>query len=124
LPATLWNLIPSGSQIFWRVRGADLAVTPLKVINSAEIWSFFVYDTYPVTDEAHSINDGIDLYLDHASIAIETVVITDSLGSITYESGVDYLLIPEGNQVRVERISGGAISDGQNILVDYYYFDI
>jgi len=35
---TLWNLIPAGSQITWRVRGADLNVTPLDVITSDEQW--------------------------------------------------------------------------------------
>jgi hypothetical protein len=37
----IWNLIPSGSYIYWRVRGADLDATPLTVITSDEVWWFY-----------------------------------------------------------------------------------
>lgn len=40
MPLSVWNKIPSGKQIYWRVRGADLDVTPLTIIASDEIWSF------------------------------------------------------------------------------------
>jgi hypothetical protein len=40
MPLSVWNKIPSGRRIYWRVRGADLDVTPLTIIASDEIWSF------------------------------------------------------------------------------------
>jgi hypothetical protein len=39
-PLSLWNVIPGGVPIYWRVRGADLNVTPLTPIPSDEVWSF------------------------------------------------------------------------------------
>ncbi|MBI4831707.1 MAG: hypothetical protein HY801_09175, partial [Candidatus Lindowbacteria bacterium] len=41
MPLSIWNRIPAGSQVFWRVRGADLDQQPLTVVKSAQIWSFF-----------------------------------------------------------------------------------
>ncbi|MEA3277460.1 MAG: hypothetical protein U9Q81_19690 [Pseudomonadota bacterium] len=41
LPDTLWNFIPSGSTIRWRVKGADLAQNPISIITSDQTWTFF-----------------------------------------------------------------------------------
>ena len=41
MPQPLWNFIPSGSYVYWRVRGADLAVTPLTIITGADVWWFY-----------------------------------------------------------------------------------
>ena len=38
MPAWVWDLIPSGSYVYWRVRGADLDVTPLNIVTSDELW--------------------------------------------------------------------------------------
>ena len=40
LPPGIWSSIPSGSQVYWRVRGADLDQTPLSPVISVEVWSF------------------------------------------------------------------------------------
>ncbi|GAB4343911.1 MAG: hypothetical protein Kow0099_22830 [Candidatus Abyssubacteria bacterium] len=40
MPLVIWNLIPSGTRVYWRVRGADLAEEPLRIVNSGQIWSF------------------------------------------------------------------------------------
>jgi hypothetical protein len=40
MPASIWNMIPAGRNIYWRVRGADLDVTPPDVIASDEVWTF------------------------------------------------------------------------------------
>ena len=39
---TLWNRIPSGSYVYWRVRGADLNQSPLNIIYSDEVFWFYV----------------------------------------------------------------------------------
>ncbi len=36
--ATLWSAIPSGSYVYWRVRGADLDQTPLNIITGTQVW--------------------------------------------------------------------------------------
>ena len=41
MPQAWWDVIPSGSYVYWFVRGADLDATPLKVIYSAEVWWFY-----------------------------------------------------------------------------------
>ena len=41
MPAAMWSLIPSGSRVFWRVRGADLDQTPLTIITCDGVWSFY-----------------------------------------------------------------------------------
>jgi hypothetical protein len=41
MPTTIWNLIPSGSYIYWRVRAADLSDTPLTILRSEELWRFY-----------------------------------------------------------------------------------
>ncbi|RJP23313.1 MAG: hypothetical protein C4520_06600 [Candidatus Abyssobacteria bacterium SURF_5] len=40
IPAPIWNSIPSGTELFWRVRGVDLDAAPPDIIISDEIWSF------------------------------------------------------------------------------------
>lgn len=41
MPGSIWSVLPSGSRLYWRVRGVDLDVTPLNVVISDEIWSFY-----------------------------------------------------------------------------------
>jgi len=38
MPTWVWDMIPSGSFLYWRVRGADLDVTPLNIVTSSELW--------------------------------------------------------------------------------------
>ncbi len=39
-PLSVWNRLPD-RRIYWRVRGADLDVSPIDIITSDEVWSFF-----------------------------------------------------------------------------------
>ncbi len=41
LPLSIWNKIGSGSRVYWRVRGADLAVQPLSITTSGQVRSFY-----------------------------------------------------------------------------------
>jgi len=40
MPGPVWNMIPSGTDVYWRVRGVDLDERPLTIIVSEETWSF------------------------------------------------------------------------------------
>jgi glucose/arabinose dehydrogenase len=40
IPVGPWNLIPNGSNVLWRVRGADLDAVPLAIVTSDEIFRF------------------------------------------------------------------------------------
>lgn len=124
MPLSDWNVLPAPTSVFWRVRGGDLAESPLKIVSSDEIWSFFVPVFYEVIDESHILNDSDTVYLNNENIDLKTIVITDETGTITYTESVDYNLVQDAAKVEIERIPTGGILDGQTILVDYHYFVI
>lgn len=72
-----------------------------------------------IIDEPHTLITGTLTFLDKPRVDIQTVVITDTSGSITYSLNVDYLLSGSGERTQIQRIPAGAIADGQNILADY-----
>jgi parallel beta-helix repeat protein len=41
VPLWMWERIPSGKRVYWRVRGVDLNLTPMTTISSDEVWSFY-----------------------------------------------------------------------------------
>ncbi len=41
MPASIWNKIPSGKRVYWRVRGADMDVVPRNIITSNSVRSFY-----------------------------------------------------------------------------------
>ena len=43
IPTAPWNKVPSGTYVYWRVRGADLDHEPLTIITSDEVRGFFKY---------------------------------------------------------------------------------
>ena len=43
VPQSLWDQVPSGVTVYWRVRGADPADPPLDIITSDEVWTFQKY---------------------------------------------------------------------------------
>ena len=43
MPQAVWNAIPSGSFVYWRVRGADVNRQPLFVLSSNEVRRFYKY---------------------------------------------------------------------------------
>jgi len=49
----------------------------------------------------------------------QTVVVTNAGGDITYVLNIDYLLTAAGERIQIQRIPGGNISDGSDVLVDY-----
>ncbi len=40
MPEAIWNRIPLGSRVYWRVRGYDLTQLPPSIITSNQIWWF------------------------------------------------------------------------------------
>ena len=40
MPDAIWNSASPGTEVYWRVRGADLDVEPLNIIGSDEVWLF------------------------------------------------------------------------------------
>jgi hypothetical protein len=43
MPQNLWNMVPAGSHVYWRVRGADIDHGPFTITTSAEVRGFYKY---------------------------------------------------------------------------------
>lgn len=39
----MWDYIPTGSYVYWRVRGADVDVTPLSIVTGGDLYWFYKY---------------------------------------------------------------------------------
>jgi len=78
-----------------------------------------VTDTGTVTDE--NITSHLDVYVElkHDGIDEDTVVVTNSDGSVTYVKGQDYEI--RGSVGLFKALSTGRITDGQTLLLDYQY---
>jgi len=57
--------------------------------------------------------------LDYKRVQPGTVTVTDSTGAVTYEEGTDYVIDYANGEV--EALTGGGITAGDAILVDYTY---
>ncbi|MDX9994404.1 MAG: hypothetical protein RBS28_03700 [Rhodocyclaceae bacterium] len=54
-------------------------------------------------------------------IAGGSIVISNAVRSQTYVAGIDYLVSVVGLDTRIQRLVGGAILDGEEVLADYVY---
>jgi len=81
-----------------------------------------VSDSGSVTDE--TVVAALDAFvkLAHDGIKEDTVVVTSEDGSVTYTKGTDYILRPSVGLIMA--LSGGSISDGQTLKVDYQYEEV
>jgi hypothetical protein len=75
-----------------------------------------------VTDEQVVLLDGTVTLLSRENVSLPSVAVTDVSGLVTFVLDLDYRLTVIGNRVRIERIFGGAIANGQLVLVDYQFF--
>ncbi len=72
-----------------------------------------------VIDEPHTLTIGIITLLGKPRDNTSTIVVTDNTGTITYVLNTDYQLGSFGDYTQILRLAGGAIADGQGVLVDY-----
>ena len=70
-----------------------------------------------VTDESVTARLGKWVDLQYRNVNASSVTVTDSTGTTTYVEGTDYEINYRLGMLRA--LSGGAITDGQNLLVDY-----
>ena len=59
--------------------------------------------------------------LAHSHVIAGTPVVSNAGRTQIFVAGVDYLLTVVGNETRVQRLIGGSILDGEQVLVDYAY---
>ena len=70
-----------------------------------------------VTDESHVAHHDAFILLDHNKVS--AVVVTDNTNTTTYAAGTDYAL--DADKGIIEILSTGAITDLQEVYVDYTY---
>lgn len=59
--------------------------------------------------------------LQRRNVIASTVVVSNLTRTQTYVEGLDYLLTVVGDVTRIQRLAGGNIFDGQEVLVDYSF---
>lgn len=74
-----------------------------------------------VLGERINLPDSIAVTLINDFIVASTVEVSTTGRTQTYVLNVDYELVVIGNKTSVRRLIGGAILDGQEVLVDYSY---
>ena len=83
--------------------------------------SYSVKDMKTVADELGAQLDQF-VRLDYGNIDSSSFSLSDSNGNNTYESGIDYELIPKSGKIRA--IPGGALLDGVTYLASYMYYGV
>ena len=81
----------------------------------------FVPGFIQVIDESVTLTNGVITLLANKHADIDYIAITDNTGTISYINGIDYRITEMDPFVRISRITGGGISNGQEVLVDYRY---
>lgn len=74
-----------------------------------------------VLQEPHTFNDPNPVTLVNRNIDLGSIVVTDENRLTLFQPGRDYTVERVGDRVELHRVTTGAITDGQLVLVDYTY---
>jgi hypothetical protein len=74
-----------------------------------------------VLDEPVTLQDGVIALLANEHVDPDSIGITNGTGAVIYIKDIDYRVAEIDSFVRISRITGGGISSGQEVLVDYRY---
>ena len=87
--------------------------------------------TLNIVDERLRLKDGEVALLANPLVDPGSVVLSDETQTVIYVENIDYVLIPRGDFLEVQRIPGGQIADGATVYIDYraqqqadYQFDL
>ncbi|MCB0297802.1 MAG: hypothetical protein KDG51_21710, partial [Calditrichaeota bacterium] len=87
--------------------------------------------TLNIVDERLRLKDGEVALLANPLVDPGSVVLSDETQTVIYVENIDYVLIPRGDFLEVQRIPGGQIADGATVYADYraqqqadYQFDL
>ena len=70
-------------------------------------------------DQQITLNDPTPTIINRRNVVAGSIVVTDALGMRFYIEGIDYTVIVFPSHIEVRRIVGGAITEGETLLVDY-----
>lgn len=73
------------------------------------------------TGERVSLSAGEETFLDNDNVDLDSIVVTDTLGTRVYIENIDYALDEISGFVRVSRLPFGGINEGQVVAVNYLY---
>jgi hypothetical protein len=74
-----------------------------------------------VIDETVTLTTGTVTPLNGEHVLIDSIVVTDATGTITYVKDLDYRVREIDASTIISRVTVGAISDGDTVLVDYTF---
>lgn len=75
----------------------------------------------PVIGERLTLSGTTYVALGHPHIVAGSPLVSNAARSQTYVAGIDYGLLVVGTETRIQRLIGGRILDGEQVLVDYAY---
>lgn len=70
-------------------------------------------------DERYKLKDGDIVLLQRPNVNVESIIVKSEDGLRVYIEGLDYELIPNGVYIEIRRLLGGAIADGETVIVSY-----
>lgn len=72
-----------------------------------------------LTDQRVTLNDPMPTLITRRNIVPGSIIVTDADGLRVYAEGIDYTLVVFPSHVEIRRVVGGAIVEGETLLVDY-----
>jgi len=75
----------------------------------------------PVIGERQTLSGTAYVALGHPHIVAGSPLVFNAARSQAYVAGIDYGLLVVGTETRIQRLIGGRILDGEQVLVDYSY---
>jgi hypothetical protein len=74
-----------------------------------------------VTNETHMLSLSKEIYLNHYNVNLDSIIVTNSSGTIIYIANIDYTVEKINGYVRIRRVPFGSITDGQTTAITYRY---
>jgi hypothetical protein len=75
----------------------------------------------PIVGERLSLAGSDYTTLGHSHIVVGTTLVSNATRSQVFVEGIDFQLVVYGKDTRIQRLVGGRILDGEQLLVDYSY---
>lgn len=108
--------------------GIDLNYTkklPFGVLNLT--YGFFYYNLHyhadsssmNVSGEEYVLSDSKIVLLKRPNVLPSSVIVRDVTGTILYQQGIDYILVPVGNFLEIRRVPSGMIPNEGTVFLDY-----
>ena len=81
----------------------------------------FTDSVVQVTGEPQALSIGEETLLDNFNVDIDSIIVTNSPGTIVYLENIDYTIDEIGDFVRIRRLTFGSIREGEVVAVNYRF---